>query len=72
MFYNDLYSIYQKFGLILSQPVFLLDFLLDFYFKNLDFSATQLAHFDVSLITLFFIITFFEPILSICFLQLKQ
>ena len=55
-------------GLIL----FKLLFLSDFCFKNLDFSATQLAHFEICQATLFVIITFFEPILSVCFLQLKQ
>ena len=33
-------------------------FLLDFCFKNLDFSAMQLAHIDDCLTTLFVIITF--------------
>ena len=41
-------------------------------FKNLNYSATQLAHFDFSLITLFDTITFFELILTVFFLQLKQ
>ena len=60
-------------GLILFKLLFLLDFLLDFWsFKNLDFSATQLTHFGDCLITLFVVITLFEPILSVCFLQLKQ
>ena len=45
-------------GLNLSQPVLLLDFC----FKNLDFSATQLADFEACLITLFVVITFFDPI----------
>ena len=55
-------------GLILSQPVFLLDFC----FKILDFSATQVAHFDACLITLFIITNFYEPILSVRFLQLEK
>ena len=37
-------------------------FLLDFCFKNLDFSATHLAHFDVCLTTLFVLIIFLIPI----------
>ena len=53
--------------LILSQPVLLLDFCI----KNLYFLATQLAHFDTCLITLFVIITFFDPILPEGFLQPK-
>ena len=53
--------------LILSQPVLLLDFCI----KNLYFLAAQLAHFDTCLITLFVIITFFDPILSEGFLQPK-
>ena len=32
----------------------------------------QLVHFDDCLTTLFVIITFLGPILSVCFLQLKQ
>ena len=44
----------KKLGLILSQIIPLLGFC----FKNLDFSATQLAHFDICLINLFVIITF--------------
>ena len=55
-------------GLILSQPVFLLDF----GFKNLDFSVTQLAHLNDCLTTLFVIITFLGPILSVRFLQLNN
>ena len=46
-------------------------FLLCFSFENLDLSATQLTHPDLSLITLPVIITF-EPILFACFLQPKQ
>ena len=38
-----------------------------FYFKKLDLSTRQLAHLDFSLITLFVIINFFEPILSVLF-----
>ena len=41
---------------ILSQPTFLLEF----FQKNLDFSTTELAHFDACLITLFAIITFLD------------
>ena len=60
-------------GLILLN-FFLLDVLLGFCFKNLDSSATKLEHFDDCLTTLFTIITIchYEPILSVCFLQLKQ
>ena len=47
-------------------------FLFKLFFKNLDFSATQLPHFDDFLTTIFIIITVYEPILSVCFLQLKQ
>ena len=70
MFYNDLFLIYEKFRINIVPS----SFLLDFCFKNLEFLATQLADFDSCLITLFVIITFFffEPILSVCFLQLKQ
>ena len=46
--------------------------LLDFCFKNFTFSATQLAYFEACLTTLFANITFLEPILSVCFLKLKQ
>ena len=55
-------------GLILSQTVFLLDFC----FKIFDFSATQVAHFDACLITLFVITNFYEPTILVCFLQLKK
>ena len=54
--------------LILSQPVFLLGFCV----KDFGFLATQLAHFDNCLTALFLIIIVFEPILSVCFQQLKQ
>ena len=57
----------KNLGLILSQPVFLLDFC----FKYLDFPAAQLTHFGAYLITLF-VIAFFESIISVCFLQLKE
>ena len=46
-------------------------FLLCFSFENLDLSATQLTHPDLSLLTLSVISTF-EPILFACFLQPKQ
>ena len=58
----------KSLGIIL----FKLLFLLDFCFKNYGFSVTQLANFDDCLTTSFVIITFFKPILSVCFLQLKQ
>ena len=58
----------KKLGLILFQSLFLLCFC----FKNLDLSDIQLAHLDFSLITLFVIVTFFEPILSVYSLQPKQ
>ena len=54
MFYNDLCLIYEKLQLILPQPASLLELCLN----NLDFSATQLAHFATCLISLFVIITF--------------
>ena len=54
--------------LVLFQPLFSLGFC----FKNLDLSDMQLAHLDFSLISLVVIITFFESILHVCFLQLKQ
>ena len=53
---------------MLFQPLYLLRFC----FENLDLSAIQLTHLDLYLITLFVIITFFEPILYVCFLQPKQ
>ena len=49
----------KSLGLLLFQLVFLFAFC----FKNLDLTTTQLAYLDFSLITLFAIITFFEPIL---------
>ena len=55
-------------GLILSQPVLLLDF----YFKIFDFSAAQLAHFDACLVTVFVVITFFEPIYQYVFYKLNN
>ena len=58
----------KKLGSVLSNAVLLLDFC----FKNLDFSATQLAHFNACATTLFVIITFFQPISSVRFLQLKE
>ena len=68
MFSNGLCLIYKRFriNLVLTSS------LLDFCFKNLDFSDTQLAHFDACLITLFVIITFFEPILSVCFYNVSN
>ena len=48
-------------GLILSQLLFSLCF----SFKNLDLSNIQLAHLDLPLITLFVIVTLFEPILFV-------
>ena len=54
--------------LILSQPVFLIKISL----KNLDPAAIQLGHLEFSLITLFVIIIFFEPMLFVYFQQLKQ
>ena len=52
--------IYETFSINLVQA----DFLLDFCFKNLSFSATQLGRFDAYLIFLFVNITFFGLILS--------
>ena len=66
MFYKDLLSIFEKFRINLVLMSFLLGFLLDCCFKSLYFSATQLAHFDAYLITLFVIIVFsFELILLV-------
>ena len=48
----------KSLGLILFQPLFLLCFC----FKNLDLSTIPLTHVDFSLIALFVIITFIEPI----------
>ena len=63
MFYNSLCLIYQRFMsqrfMILAPTNFLSDVLLDFCFKNLDLSATQLAHLDDCLITLLVIIISF-------------
>ena len=58
----------KSLGLILFKSLFLLDFC----FKSLGLSTVQLARLNFSLITLFVIITFSEPILSVSFLQLKQ
>ena len=60
MFYNGLYM--KSLGLIL----------LCFCFTNLDLSDIQLAHFDFCLITLFDIVTFFEPILLVWFYSLNN
>ena len=65
MFYNDLCLKVR----IDFAPT---NFFIKLLFKNTDFLATQLEHFDASLVILFADITFFEPILSVCFLQLKQ
>ena len=67
-FYNDLCLIYEKFRI----DFFPNHFILDFCFKNLNFLATQLAHFHAFLTVLFVIITFFKPKLSVCFLQLNE
>ena len=56
----------KSLGLILLQLL-----LLDFCFKNLNLSDMQLA-LDFYLTTVFVIITSFEPILLVCFLQPKQ
>ena len=56
----------KSLGLILFQLL-----LLDFCFKNLNLSDMQLA-LDFYLTTVFVIITSFEPILLVCFLQPKQ
>ena len=64
----ELPLIYHINDLILFQLLFLLNFC----FKNLDLSVIQLAHLHLSLVTLFIIIAFFEPILPVCLLQLKQ
>ena len=58
----------KSLGLIL----FPLLFLLNLCFKNIDLSDIQQAHPDLSLITLFIIITLFEPILPVCLPQFKQ
>ena len=58
----------KRLGLILF-PQFILLYLC---FKNLDLSDIQLAHLDLPLITLFIIITFFEPILPVCFFSLNN
>ena len=52
----------KSLGLISFQPLFLLCFC----FKNLDLSTIQLDYLEASPIT------FFEPILLVCFLQPKQ
>ena len=44
----------------------------DFCFTNLDFLAEQLAHLDFCLITLFAIVTFFEPMSFVKLLHFKQ
>ena len=67
-FYNDLCLIYEKFRI----DFFPNHFVLDFCFKNLDFLATQLAHFHACLTVLFVIVTFFKPKLSVFFLQLNE
>ena len=56
----------KSLGLILLQLL-----LLDFCFKNLNLSDMQLA-LDFYLTTVFVIISSFEPILLVCFLQPKQ
>ena len=66
MFYNDRYT--NNLGLTLFQAIFLLVFC----FKYGDLSHLQLAHLDFSLIALFGIFTFCEPISFVCFSQLKQ
>ena len=58
----------KSLGLILFQPLFLLCFC----FKNLDLSTIPLTHVDFSLIALFVIITFIEPILFECFYSLNN
>ena len=64
----ELPLIYHNIDLILFQLLVLLNFC----FKNLDLSAIQLPHLDLSLVTLFIIITLFEQILPVCLLQPKQ
>ena len=68
MFYHNLCLIYEKIGSVLSNAVLGIRLL----FKNLDFLATLLAHFNACPTTLFVIITFFQPISSVGFLQLKE
>ena len=60
-----------KFRIIFVGITYLLDFLFDFCLENLDLSATQQSHFEDCRTTLFVIITFYEPKLPACFLQLK-
>ena len=59
MFYNGSVLYMKSVGLILSQALFLLGFC----FTNIEFLATQLAHFRTCLFTLFDVITFFVALI---------
>ena len=57
----------KSLGLIFCNPFFI-----RFCFKNLGLLDQQIAHLDLSLTTLFVIVTLFEPILSVRSPQLEQ